>query len=40
LGVSVKVTPKNNQIAACIDRATRGVKFPASEKLDVVHEHF
>lgn len=40
LGVSVKVTPKNNQIAACIDRATRRVKFPASEKLDVVHEHF
>jgi hypothetical protein len=34
------VTPKNNQIAACIDRAARRVKFPASEKLDVVHEHF
>jgi hypothetical protein len=40
LGISVKVTPKNNQIAACIDRAARRVKFPASEKLDVVHEHF
>ena len=40
LGVSVKVTPKNNQTAACIDRATRKVHFPASDKLDVVHEHF
>jgi hypothetical protein len=40
LGISVKVSPKNNQVATCIDRAARRVRFPASEKLDVVHEHF
>jgi hypothetical protein len=40
LGVSVKVTPKNNQIAACIDRGARKVRFPSSDKLDVVHSHF
>jgi hypothetical protein len=40
LGVSVKVTPKNNRVAACIDRATRRVRFPSSDKLDTVHEHF
>jgi len=37
LGVSVTVTPKNNRIAACIDRAARHVRFPFSNKLDVVH---
>ena len=40
LGVSVAVTPKNNQVATCIDRATRKVRFPASDKLDVVKEKF
>jgi hypothetical protein len=40
VGVSVKVTPKNNQAATCIDRAARRVHFPASDKLDVVHTHF
>jgi len=40
LGVSVKVSPRNNQAAACIDRAARRVRFPASDKLDVVHSHF
>jgi hypothetical protein len=40
LGVSVKVSPRNNQTAACIDRAARRVRFPASDKLDVVHSHF
>jgi hypothetical protein len=40
LGVSVKVSPRNNRVAACIDRATRRVRFPASDKLDVVHEKF
>jgi hypothetical protein len=40
LGVSVKVNPRNNQTAACIDRAARRVRFPASDKLDVVHSHF
>jgi hypothetical protein len=40
LGVSVNVMPKNNKVAACIDKATRRLSFPSSEKLDVVKQHF
>lgn len=40
VGVSVKVTPGSNKVAACIDRATRHLSFPASDKLDVVHQKF
>ncbi len=40
LGVSVKITPTNNKVAACIDKATRKLSFPQSEKLDVVKQHF
>jgi hypothetical protein len=40
LGVSVKTTPMNNKVAACIDKATRKLSFPSSEKLDVVKQHF
>lgn len=40
LGVSVKVSPTNNKVAACIDKATRRLKFPSSDKLDVVHQKF
>jgi hypothetical protein len=40
LGVSVAVTPKNNRVATCIDRATRRLHFPTSDKLDVVKEKF
>lgn len=40
LGVTVKVSPQNNKVAACIDRATRRLAFPSSEKLDVVHQKF
>lgn len=40
LGVSVKVAPSNNKIAACIDRKVRGLKFPTSDKLDVVKQSF
>lgn len=40
LGVSVAVTPANNKVAACIDKATRKLRFPSSEKLDVVKQHF
>ena len=40
LGVSVKVSPSNNKVAACIDRATRKLRFPSSDNLDVVHQHF
>jgi hypothetical protein len=40
LGVSVKVSPQNNKVAACIDKATRKLAFPPSDKLDVVKQHF
>lgn len=40
LGVTVKVTPTNNKVAACIDKATRRLAFPSSDKLDVVHQKF
>jgi hypothetical protein len=40
LGVSVSVSPQNNKVAACIDRATRRLSFPVSDKLDVVHQKF
>jgi hypothetical protein len=40
LGVSVKTGPMNNKVAACIDKATRKLSFPSSEKLDVVKQHF
>ncbi len=40
LGVSVRTAPMNNKVAACIDKATRKLAFPSSEKLDVVKQHF
>ena len=40
IGVSVGVEPTNRRTAACIDRATRKLHVPASEKLDVVHQKF
>jgi hypothetical protein len=40
LGVSVSVSPQNNKVAACIDRAARRLHFPVSDKLDVVHQKF
>ncbi len=40
LGVSVKVAPANNRVAACIDRAVRRLSFPDSDKLDVVKTRF
>jgi hypothetical protein len=40
LGVSVSTAPMNNKVAACIDKATRKLSFPPSEKLDVVKQHF
>jgi hypothetical protein len=40
LGVSVSVTPANNKVAACIDRATRKLRFPIGPRLDVVKQHF
>ena len=40
LGVSVEVSPQNRKMAACIDKATRKLGFPKSDKLDVVHQSF
>lgn len=40
LGVSVKVAPQNNKVAACIDKATRRLAWPPNDKLDVVKQHF
>ena len=40
LGVSVRTTPPDNRVAACIDRRTRQLRFPVSSKFDVVKEHF
>jgi hypothetical protein len=40
LGVSVSVTPRNNRVATCIDKAARRVRFPVSDKLDVVKTKF
>jgi hypothetical protein len=40
LGVTVAVTPANNRVAACIDKATRRLTFPPSDRLDVVHQKF
>jgi hypothetical protein len=40
LGVSVAVSPRNNRVATCIDKATRRLHFPVSDKLDVVKEKF
>ncbi|HEX3596473.1 MAG TPA: hypothetical protein VHU80_15290 [Polyangiaceae bacterium] len=40
LGVSVKVSPSNKGVAACIDRATRKLHWPENAKLDVVHQTF
>lgn len=36
LGVTVKVDPKNNRVAACIDRRMRGLAFPVSGQPDTV----
>jgi len=40
VGVSVRVNPVNNRVAACIDRSARRLSFPASDHLDVVHQTF
>jgi hypothetical protein len=40
VGVSVKVMPANNRLAACIDRSARRLSFPASQQLDVIHQKF
>ena len=36
LGVSVGVDPKNNKVAACIDRKVRSLSYPSSDKPDTL----
>jgi hypothetical protein len=36
LGVTVSVDPKNNRVAACMDRRMRGLAFPVSGQPDTV----
>jgi hypothetical protein len=40
VGVTVEVNPSNRRVAACIDRATRRLHFPSSDRLDVVQQKF
>ncbi len=40
LGVSVLVTPTNNKVAACIDKATRRLKYPSSHRPNKIHKKF
>jgi len=40
IGVTVKVAPQNNKVAACIDRATRKLSFPVSDNADKVVSSF
>jgi hypothetical protein len=40
IGVSVGVTPTNNKVAACIDKAARRIHFPTSGRIDVIHQKF
>jgi hypothetical protein len=36
LGVSVDVDPKNNKVAACMDRKVRGLSYPSSDQPDTL----
>lgn len=40
LGATVRVSPTNNKVAACIDRATRKLAFPVSDNTDQVKQTF
>lgn len=40
IGVTVKVSPTNKATASCIDRATRKLKWPTHERLEVIHQKF
>lgn len=40
LGVSVAVTPPNNKVAACIDKATRRLSYPVSHRPNKIHKAF
>ncbi len=36
LGVSVNIDPKNNKVAACIDKKVRSLSYPSSDKADTL----
>jgi hypothetical protein len=36
IGVTVTTNPPSNGVAACIDRAVRGLRWPANAKTDFV----
>jgi hypothetical protein len=40
VGVTVQTTPPNNGIAGCIDRAVRGLRWPANPKTDFVTTNY
>jgi hypothetical protein len=40
VGVTVATTPPNNGIAGCIDRAVRGLRWPANPKTDFVTTNY
>ena len=40
LGASVLVTPANNKVAACIHKAVRRLKYPASHRPNRIHRKF
>ena len=40
IGVTVKVSPNDNKVAACIDHATRKLSFPVSPNADKVMQNF
>jgi len=40
LGASIIVTPTNNKVAACIDKAVRRLHYPASHRPNKIHKKF
>ena len=40
LGASVSVTPANNKVAACIDKAVRRLGYPMSHRPNKIKKHF
>ena len=40
LGVTVNVTPPNNKVAVCIDKATRNLHYPMSHRPNKIHKKF
>jgi hypothetical protein len=40
LGVTVAVTPPNNKVAACIDKATRRLHYPLSHRPNKIHKKY